>query len=58
MSQKEKVKEAESNTGMQKYYLASCVIFGSLSVYSYVFYNKYSTLTCLIDDQTPAFIAS
>lgn len=42
-----KVEEAEEPDGMRKYYFASCLLFGALSLYCFLFQDKWGNYTCL-----------
>ena len=48
-----KPEEAESTSGMQTYYLCSCVIFSFLSVYCLIYFFQYNGTTCLVNDVSP-----
>jgi len=42
--------EAEENTGMQRYYLITFLMFSSLSGYCASFYSAYNSQTCIAND--------
>lgn len=54
----EKIVEAEENDGMRKYYFITCLVFGLMSVYCFMYWGKWSHFTCLAnkweDGEDPA----
>ena len=51
MPPKKNAEVTEANTGMQKYYLVTGLIFALLSFYCSQFYMTWETYTCLFNDE-------